>query len=77
MSDEELAELYRYHVTLLHRYHDHGGWDYELEYVKTHPWEDVWEHFVHRTYLNVVKKLVADLEGEVDRETIIKVIKAL
>jgi hypothetical protein len=77
MTDEELAVLFRYHVTLMHRYKDSGGWDYEQEYCARNPGENVWDHYVHRTYLESVKILVEKLEGEVDRETIIKVIKAL
>lgn len=77
MSDEELAELFRKHVTLRHRYHDQGIWDYETEYSAKHPEVPVWEQYGHRTFLQLARKLVADLEGQVDRDTIIKVIKAL
>lgn len=77
MTDEELATLLRTNVTLRYRYKDAGGWDYETEYSAKHPDVPVWEQFVHRSFLDSARKLVERLEGEVDRETIIKVIKAL
>lgn len=77
MTNEELAALIRYHVVVQHRYRDAGGWDYEQEYYARHPETDVWEMYVHRSFLKLAKELVEKLEGEVDADTIAKVIKAL
>ncbi len=77
MTDEELAALLRHHLTIRYRYRDAGGWDYEQEYCARNPENNVWEMYVHRSFLASAKDLVEKLEGEVDREIIIKVIKAL
>jgi hypothetical protein len=76
MTTEELAEIM--HDKLCRWNHTDGcPWLYEQDYSTKHPDVDVWDQYVHRNFLESAKKLVEKLEGEVDRETIIKVIKAL